>query len=337
MSAKKRTGINTTRDQWDYVLNPAAQAELAELTELDPHVIPVAGDEEEYLRSLRGAQIIVSTWRAHKIDERVLEACPDLELVVHAAGSVKGFVTAALQERGIPVCSAVHLNAQPVAEFTLGLILMALKQVFVHNRNLHDHGPDAWERPSPDAPGGYYGSRVGLLGYGRITSLLLKLLESFELEVFLNDPHLAPEEVRALGAQPATVEEIMGSCEVVSLHHGNTPANRHMINESNLRLLQPGSHFINTSRGQLVDEDALVARLSTGEITAYLDVTYPEPPPPDHPFYSLPNCILTPHIAGSRGREVHRMGDYAVREVRNWITGRPLENQIDLRTVFERA
>lgn len=332
-----RAGINTVRSQWDYVYSEQTQSRLAEILDFDPALVPQDGEPEEYRASLAGARVILSTWGAHPLSADILELCPDLELVVYAAGSVKGFLTPEFMDRKIPVCSAVHLNAQPVAEFTLGMILMALKQVFGRNEEIHRRGPDGWHKGRADAPGGYYHSKVGLLGYGRITSLLLPLLANFELDVYLSEPYLSDEEVRELGVNPASLEEIMATCEVVSLHHANTPANRNLINASNLRLLQPGAHFINTSRGQLVNEDDLVDRLRAGDITAYLDVTYPEPPGAGHPFYSLPNCILTPHVAGSLGREVHRMGDYALREVENWLAGRPLENRIDLETVFDRA
>ncbi|MFW5689942.1 MAG: hypothetical protein ACOC1U_10245, partial [Spirochaetota bacterium] len=166
-------GINTVRDRWEYVYRERAQRELAQILDYDPALIPESGDPEEYRRSIAGARIILSTWGAHPLTEEILSLCPDLELVVYAAGSVKGFLTPEFIARGIPVCSAVHLNAQPVAEFTLGLILMALKQVFAHNQELHERGPAAWRKGDDGATVGYYHSRVGLLGFGRITALLL--------------------------------------------------------------------------------------------------------------------------------------------------------------------
>lgn len=334
---KPKAGINTTVDQWDYVYGQDTQAELAELLDIDLSRIPRTRDPAEYRRSLAGAHVILATWRAHPLDSEILQLCPDLELVVYAAGSVKPLLTPELIRREIPVCSAVHINARPVAEFTLGLILMALKQVFHHNQALHDRGPQAWVKGDRHSPGGYYRSRVGLLGYGRVSAILTDLLSRFELEVYLSDPHLSDDAIRGLGVEPASVEDIMRTCDVVSLHHANTPANRHMINADNLALLKPGAHFVNTSRGQLVNEQHLVDRLERGDITAYLDVTHPEPPHKDHTFYRLPNCILTPHVAGSRGREVQRMGAYALREVRNWLEGRPYESRVDIESVYERG
>jgi phosphoglycerate dehydrogenase-like enzyme len=333
----KRAGFNTVRSQWEYVYNREAREELASLLDLREDRLPVVGSDAELRESLKGAQILLSTWGARPLTKELLDLAPDLELVVYAAGSVKHLVTPELIERGITVCSAVHLNARPVAEFTLGIILVALKDLLGFNRRLRRLGPEGWRLDPERFRGGYYGSRVGLLGYGRVSAQLIDLLRPFDLEIWLSDPHLSRSEIRELGARPGTLEEVMAACDVVSLHHGDTPENRGMINRRNLALLSAGAHFINTSRGQLVVEEDLVERLEKGDITAYLDVTDPEPPAPGHPFYSLSNCVLTPHIAGSLGREVHRMGEYAVREVRNWLQGRELENPVDLSTVFQRA
>ena len=238
---KKRAGINTLRHQWSYVYGPEARKSLGELLELDETVVPEGGRWNEFARSVEGAEIVLSTWRAHPFTKELLDRSPNLELVIYAAGSVKPIVTEELINRGIKVCSAVHLNAQPVAEFTLGIILMALKSVFALNDRFHETGPPAWSVDLEHFPGGYFRSRVGLLGYGRVTEQLLRLLKNFEMEILLSDPYLGEEQIRSMGATPATLEEIMSSCDVVSLHHGNTPQNREMINSANLALLKSGS------------------------------------------------------------------------------------------------
>ena len=102
-------------------------------------------------------------------------------------------------------------------------------------------------------------------------------------------------------------------------------------------MMKPGARLINTSRGRMINEEDLLAKLEEGSITVFLDVTYPEPPREGHPFYTLPNCILTPHVSGSMENEVLRMGDYCLREIENWIARRPLENQIDFRNLEYRA
>jgi phosphoglycerate dehydrogenase-like enzyme len=330
--------INTDHATWTYVFSEQTRRHLHEMLEFDDP--PVSPDLPEWLRAsavFPDVKVMLASWNSRPVTETVLGSLPSLQLIVYAAGSVKELITPAVDERGITVCSASHVNAQPVAEFTLGLILVALKQVHSFSARLRRDGPEGWLLDGRAFTGGYYGTRVGLLGYGRITERLIPLLQPFDITVLLNDPWLSEEQIAALGVVPASLAEIMESCDVVSLHHGNTPENRHMINADNLSLMKPGTTFINTSRGALIDEQALITRLRSGDITAYLDVTDPEPPPEGHPFYTLPNCVLTPHIAGSLGREVHRMGDFALREVRNWLAGTQLENPIDLSTIDRRA
>jgi phosphoglycerate dehydrogenase-like enzyme len=338
MTERPRAGVNTFREAWEYVFGEDTRARLHEILEIDEASIPARpNDPDSVSRSLEGAQVVLSTWGALPYDDQILRVCPQLSLIAYGAGSVKGFVTPGLMERNVTVCSAVHINARPVAEFVLGLILTSLKDVFGHNRAMQERGRDGWVRDKGKFQGGYYHTRVGLLGYGRVSDTLIQLLGSFDIDVFLNDSHLSESDYKRLGVRGAEQEWILGNCDVVSLHHGNTPANRHMLGEHEFGLLRPGAHFINTARGQLVDEAALAARLAQGDITAYLDVTDPEPPEPGHPFYSLENCILTPHIAGSVGTEPRRMGDYCLREVEHWLSGEPLENPVALSEVFQRG
>src|SRR5581483_2509659 len=106
------------------------------------------------------------------------------------------------------------------------------------------------------------------------------------------------------------------------------PQNRHLIGAAQLALLRDGATFINPSRGALVDHEALIAELRTGRITACLDVTDPEPPPEGSPLYTLPNCILTPHVAGSLGQECLRLGQAVLEEVRRLVGGEPLLNEV---------
>lgn len=338
MTKKLKAGINTVRDQWEYVFSQQTRQRLHELLDFDEELIPTdAEDITAFQNSLADAHVVVSTWGAHPYTPQLLTACPNLSLVLYGAGSVKKFVTDELVRRNVTVCSAVHLNAQPVAEFVLGIILTSLKNVYAFNHDLHMLGPEAWNKNKHHFSGGYYHSSVGLLGFGRITKILLKLLGAFELDVYLNDPHLSDTDIEAMGARAASEDWILANCDVVSLHHGNTPENRNMIDRDKISLLKPGARFINTARGELVDERALADRLSECDIMAFLDVTYPEPPEQGHRFFQLHNCIMTPHVAGSVGAEVHRMGDYCLRELENWLAGRQLENPVDLQSVHQRA
>ena len=172
------------------------------------------------------------------------------------------------------------------------------------------------------APGvGNAGSTVGIIGASRIGRLVLELLKPFAFDVLLSDPTITAAEAAAMGVQLVPLEELMARSKVVSLHAPVLPATVGMIGASELALLPAGATFINTAGGVLVDHDALRTELLTGRINAVLDVTTPEPLPDDDPLYELANVTLTPHIAGSLGNELVRMGDLAVEEVVRLASG----------------
>ncbi len=324
-----KIGINAGQKFWE-VYNETARARLEQLgasfAEVPRERAVTEGDVVELVRD---ADVVVGTWGMLPFTRRVLDACPSVGLVVYAAGSVKGFVTEELRDRGVTVLSAAHINGRPVAEFVLGIMITELKGVFRANARIHDAGRLAWRRSEIESPG-LYGSTVGLIGLGKITRYLIGLLRPFDVRIMVEDPYLEESQAKELGVEKASIEQIMQEADVVSLHHANIPQNWGMITRERLALMKPGSAFVNTSRGRLVDEAALVDALRTQDLVAYLDVTYPEPPEDGHPFYSLPNCILTPNVAGSYAREVERMGEWAVDQVEAWSNGKPLDGVVDL-------
>ena len=332
-----KAGINTTRANWEYVFRPETIERLREYLEFDDSNLPDSPDKAFVIENVRDARVVLSTWGAVPYEADLLSVCPDLALVTYGAGSVKGFLTDALIAADVAVCSAVHLNAQPVAEFTLGLIFTALKNVFMHHHAFLENGRDAWSVNKRTYIGGYYRTKIGVLGFGQVSRQLLELLKRFDFEILLEDPYVSAEDAREHGARKAEIDEIMETCDVVTLHHADIPKNENMINAERLRLMKDGARFINTSRGRLVNEADLADELATGRIWAFLDVTYPEPPAEDSPLYRMKNCVITPHIAGSVGTECFRMGDYCLREVENWIHGRAFENRLDLAAQGSRA
>ncbi|MDP0501859.1 MAG: hydroxyacid dehydrogenase [Verrucomicrobiota bacterium JB022] len=313
---------------------------LQTLLDFDPSCLPECYPipEETLLDQPAGATVALSTWGCAPLTENVLERHPDLKLIIHGAGSIHKFHTPEVTQRGIVVCSAVHLNAQPVAEFCLGVILASLKDLYGWKEKLKQEGtPDGWRKLVLGFSGGYYKTKIGLIGFGEITKYLLTLLQKFDFDVYVASQYFSKTDERRFRARSASLEWIMSNCKVVSLHSASTPKTRHMINADNLKLLQPGAILINTARGAIICEEDLAARLNQGDITAYLDVTDPEPPALDHPFYQLPNCYLTPHVSGSISNEVTRLGDYVLREVENFLSNHPQENSLDLASIALRA
>lgn len=293
-------------------------------------------DDDTQLAAIQGAEIIVTGWGTRPITSTMLDAAPDLRLMCHSAGSIKHLVNDLFLRRGIRVSSAAGALAIGVAEFAFGLMLVSMKAAWQFNDAtrkgfwMRDELKD-WVREP-------YQATVGIIGASLVGRQMIRLCRNLELEaILLCDPYVSKEEARTLGTKKVELDGLMRRSDVVSLHTPATEECRHIINAENLALLKDHAIFINTSRGMCVDEKALIAELESGRIMACLDVTSPEPPGPDSPLYGLPNCILTPHIAGAIKENTHRQGRLVADEIEAYLADRPLAHQVDLTQLHHTA
>ena len=271
-------------------------------------------------------EILITGWGAPVLNGDALAHWPQLRAVMHAAGSVKRLVTPAVWERGIRISSAAGVNAVPVAEYTLAAILLSARDVFRSARDYsltHDMGA-----ARPRGAVGAFGITVGVIGASRTGRRVLELLQPFDIECLLVDPSLVPAQARELGAELVSLENLLTRSQVVSIHAPALPETYRMIGADELALMADGATLINTARGSLVDTDALVAEVATARLRAVLDVTDPEPLPAGHPLFSMPGATLTPHIAGSIGNELRRLGRHVVAEVEGFLSTGQLEGEV---------
>jgi phosphoglycerate dehydrogenase-like enzyme len=284
--------------------------------------------DERAEQLLPRAEILVTGWGCPRIGSRVLALAPDLRLVVHAAGTIRDLVTDSFWAADIPLISAADANAVPVAEFTLGAILLANKRAFTIQRLYRDaRDYRQWDHEVPAM--GNRGKTVGVIGASRIGRRVIALLAPFDLDVLLSDPFVDPDDATALGVELVDLDELLARADVVTLHAPLLPETRHMLGARELASMRDGTVFVNTARGALVDTASLEAELVSGRLDAVIDVTDPELLPPDSPISDLPNVFLTPHIAGSNGAEVARMADLAVDEIVRFVAGEPLRYVVD--------
>lgn len=305
---------------------PPLMARLTHAADLDPTLVVRDFADPAVAGALADADVLITGWGCPRLDADVLAAAPRLRTVLHAAGSVRSLVGDAVWERGITVSSAVTGNALPVAEYTLAMILLTGKDAFTHRERFraeHRH-------PSPveTAGTGNVGRRVGVIGASRVGRRLLELLRPFDFSVLLYDPYVTVSQAEALGAELVGLEELLRRSDIVTLHAPDIPETYRMLDAGRLALIQDGGVLINTSRGALVDPDALVEELVSGRLHAVLDVTEPEPLPGDSPLYRLPNVFLTPHIAGSLGNELERLGLIVVEELERVAEGVGLGHEV---------
>lgn len=298
---------------------------LEALSDLVPDT--VTGSSFDALRpSLGEVEAVFTTWGMDEKLARRLAELPRLKAAFHAAGTVQSFARPLL-DRGILVVSAWAANAVPVARFTLSQILLSLKGYF-RNARAARLPANRGRLVEPDAPG-IADETVALLGCGRVGSAVAELLRPFGLEVLAYDPFLSEERARTLGVRKAGLKEAFSRAYVVSNHLADLPPTRGLLDRSLFAAMRPGATFINTGRGATVAEADLAAILAARpDLTALLDVTLPEPPAADSPWYDLENVHLSSHIAGSAGNEVVRMADLCIEEFRAWREGRPLRHQV---------
>ncbi|MFG2988119.1 hydroxyacid dehydrogenase [Streptomyces sp. NPDC048257] len=278
--------------------------------------------------ALAETEVLLTCWGAPAVDARMLAAAPRLRAVVHAAGSVKQLVTEACWDRGIVVSSAAAANSVPVAEYTVAMVLLSNKRVMQlreEYRSVRGRHHD-WQLRYGHA--GNHRRTVGIVGASRIGRRVIELLRPYALELVLYDPYVSAVEAERLGVRAVGLDELCRVCDVVSLHAPELPQTRSMIDRRRLALMRDGATLINTARGSLVDTAAVTDELASGRLHAVIDVTEPEVLPAGSPLYDLPNVLLTPHIAGSLGNELHRMAESAVEEIARYAAGLPFAHPV---------
>ena len=324
--------VGDDRQRLAEVYGRGRRTRLSKLTDLSAEVVDADGlaQGSEELATL---QVIFSTWGMPRLSVDHLDRLSSLEAVFYAAGSVKGWAPSLL-DRGVLVVSGWAANAVPVAEFSLAQILLSCKGYF---RNTRECGsPVARIDSRPFRGRGVFGETVGIIGVGMVGRALCQLLRPFELEVIVCDPYLEEEEAAALGVESVSMEDVFQRSYVIGNHLPNLPSLRGVLNAALFSRMRENATFINTGRGaQVVEADLIETLGERPDLTALLDVTFPEPPPADSELYRLPNVQLSSHIAGSMNDEVVRMADFMIEEFIAWEAGKPLRYQVT-RKLLER-
>lgn len=276
---------------------------------------------------LHDIELIFSTWGMPVFSIEEIEAyMPNLKAVFYAAGSVKHFALPFLL-RDIKVVSAWAANAVPVAEYTVSQILLANKGYY-QNTLLSKKDRKAARAQFSDFPGNF-NSKTGLLGAGMIGKKVIEFLKPYEIDMLVYDPFLTQQAASELGVQKSSLHEIFSVCQTISNHMANVAETQGILDYDCFSRMLPNSTFINTGRGAQVNENDLIKALTDEPgRTALLDVTWPEPPDEGSMLYKLENVFLTTHIAGSSGKEVERMGDYIVSELKRYLAGDKLLYQV---------
>ena len=282
--------------------------------------------EAQLTALIGGHDIVITSWGTPRFSDAVLKAADRLKLIAHSAGTIKRLLPPPVFAAGRRVTHVAYSMSIPVAETTLALILLCLRNYHKINRAFHDEG---WAAARELPTGGELaGNRVGVIGAGYTGRAVIRRLLAMDAEVWLCDPYVSDEDAAALGVQKAALEPLMRQCPIVTLQAPATAETYRMIGAEQLSWLRDGAIFINTARAHLIDEVALLAELRTGRISAALDVFDQEPLPDDSPFRNLDNLIITPHISSVTHQAFKRQGRITVDEVARFLSAGELRYEV---------
>lgn len=300
--------------------------ELAERLESTADVDWNEGDEqlsaEELADRLAGVDVVVTGWGTPTLTREVLADADALEVVAHTAGSVAPYVSEALYDRGVTVCSANREMARFVAEQALAHALAAERNIVSATEVMRTGGYDRGGESRT-----LFGAELGLVGLGTTGRFLLPLVAPFDVTVRVYDPYVSRSDVAEYDfLEKATLAGALEGADVVSIHAARTPETIGLLGADELARIPDGALLVNTARAELVDREALLAELESGRIRAALDVFHQEPLPPDSPLRELENVQLTPHTGGSSIRRP--LAAAMVEEIERYADGRALQHEI---------
>ncbi|MBI4662338.1 MAG: phosphoglycerate dehydrogenase [Verrucomicrobia bacterium] len=271
----------------------------------------------EYLADADGAVIGLE-----RIDAALIQACPRLKVIAKYGVGLDNVDQDACRRRGVEVGWTPGVNRRSVAEMTVGLMIGLSRNLFATSQKLRN---GLWEKN-----GGRQLSnlRIGLIGLGNVGQELVRLLKPFDCPILGNDIADREEFCREEGVIVSAKDEIFASADIVSLHVPLTEETRYLVNPRTLNLMKPDAFLINTSRGAVVDQEALKLSLRANRIAGAAIDVYEQEPPTDREFLELPNLVCTPHIAGNAWEAVVAMGRSAIQHLQACFIGASKANVI---------
>ena len=301
-----------------------AQAGVELLAQAGARVIylsdPNSIEEVEHLMAIEPVDAVIS--RTVQLSAKAIAGCPTLKVISKHGVGVSNIDVAAATRRGIPVYVTPGANAQSVAEMTLGLMFAAARRISWMDRELHQ---GRWSRAQDGIE--LQGKTLGLIGFGQIGQRVASACLALGMTVVAYDPALAD------GASPLpgvrivpSIDELLSLSEVLSLHVPLNQFTRNMLGAVQFAAMPRGAILVNTARGEVVDEHALIAALQSGQLyAAGLDTMAVEPLPADSELASLSNVVLTPHVGGSTPAALAGMASGAARNVLGFLHGTPVD------------
>jgi phosphoglycerate dehydrogenase-like enzyme len=288
---------------------------------------------DQVAAEIRGFDGLVTGWGTPRLIVEVLQNADRLRIIAHSAGSVRSMLEDVVERYLIPrkicVFSANHAIACNVAEYTVGALIMTGRRFVDHAIAIRKEG--VWRESSLPVNGQFLmGGIVGIVSASKVGIEVIKLLEPFHVRILVYDPYLSAWEAGRLNVQKVELDDLFARSDFVTVHAPSIPETWGMIGERQLRLMKDGTVLVNTSRGKVIDHQALFEEAKTGRIWVTLDVTDPEPLPADSPLRGLPNVYITPHVSGAGYYGYFRIGSTTLESLEDFFAGKPVTGAVDL-------
>lgn len=318
IETKMKVALLLNKNMYERTFASDAVQLLESFAEIVNHsALPEVIDSQYILENIPDAEAVITCWGTPKLTKNFLDVAKNLKIIAHGAGTPRAIVDDDVWPAGIRVFTAAPIIAIDVAETTLWGIIDLLKYMKEFDSGMRTGG---WFTNLLDIKDGTrrlnYRLTVGVVSASHVGRNMIRLFQDFGVKIKLYDPFVSENDAVLLGAIKVSLEELMSTCDVVTVHAPNLPSTQGMISEPLIKSLKNDAVFINTSRGPIIDEQALIRELKTGRIKAYLDVFNEEPLPLDSELYKLPNVRLSPHMSG--GQTInggYERGDYLVQQL----------------------
>jgi phosphoglycerate dehydrogenase-like enzyme len=334
MSEKKRVLYVCTESHTERVFAPGKYEEMLALFDVTANNGDATWSSEEVAERAQGMDAIITGWGAPKMIPEIFEAAPDLQIIAHSAGSVHGLISDEIARdyilpRDITVFSANGAIAANVAESAVGMLLMTMRH-WVHFSNFIHETPH-WRSSFYDFNGKFLlGSTVGIVSASKVGRWVIRLLQPWQCEILVYDPYLSDEDAAEMGVEKVELNELFERSDHVTVHAPRLPSTENMIGEEQLSLLRDGATLVNTSRGSVIDHEALFRHAQARRIHVCLDVTAPEPLEPASRFRQLDNVIITPHVSGSGYYGYFLIGEMTVQALLDRFAGKPVDGAVPM-------
>ncbi|NOU94099.1 hypothetical protein GC093_12860 [Paenibacillus sp. LMG 31456] len=312
------------RELRDLLFSEKVIKQMQAVSDVDWVTIDEPYEAEQLRQDIHKYDACILSWGSPKLTADILAEAKKLRFIGHAAGTLTPYMDPSAFGNGITVVNANTALAKSTAELTVSLMLAGSWEIGKYRDQLRS---GSWG-DNGNTVMGLYGQKVGLIGYGEVAREVIRLLRGFNASIKLFSPYCSQEEASEQGIALGSLEAVLSESCIVSLHDTLTTSTRGMIGQEQLKLLPDGALLVNTARGPLIDEAALLEQLSAGRIHAALDVYHREPLPADDLLLKLPNVICLPHIGAYSGYWKSQLAAMVVEDLVNFATGKPLLREV---------